>query len=304
VTTLYRAFGLTIVSELPLPELERAESGPADIEIARRPIARARAMGVRSFYEYGEEDQYLYWPQVGGFLIRGVSAIDIAPEEGASEGLVRLPLLGPVMALLLHLRGALVLHASAIRFGARVAAFVGDKGAGKSTIAASALARGGQWMTDDLLVIRFDDPRAPRAMTGYPSLKLMANCADRFALPGARDLAAPIENFPKHIRRLSAPGQDAAPIDGLYVLQRGADARVTALAGPGALNAIMRYAYVPLFEGKPWPRAETQRHFAQCAGLAAAVRVATLETPDDLDRLGEAITAVESDLAAAPAGAP
>jgi hypothetical protein len=304
VTTLYRAFGLTIVSELPLPELERAESGPADIEIARRPIARPHATGVRSFYEYGEEDQYLYWPQVGGFLIRGVSAIDIAPEAGASEGLLRLPLLGPVMALLLHLRGVLVLHASAIRFGAHVAAFVGDKGAGKSTIAAAALARGGQWMTDDLLAVSFDDPRGPRAMPGYPSLKLMANCADRFALAGAHDLAAPIENFPKHIRRLSAPGRDAATIDGLYLLRRGGGARVTALARPAALNVIMRYAYVPLFEGKPWPRAETQRHFSQCAGLADAVRVATLDTPDDLDRLGEAIAAVENDLAAAPAGAP
>ena len=284
--SLYRAFGLTIASELPLPELDPAVGLAVDIKIQRRPIARQRATGVRSFYEYGEEDQYLYWPQVGGFLIRGDSAINIAPEDGASEGLLRLPLLGPVMALLLHQRGILTLHASAVRIGDKVAVFVGDKGAGKSTTAAAALARGHELVTDDLLAVGFDDPKRPCAIPGYPSLKLSDNCADMFTLAGAHDLAAPIENFPKSIRRLAlAPPRAATPIARIYVLERGGDARATALPRLAALNAIMRYAYVPMFEGKPWPRAEAHRHFSQCAALADAVRVAKLETSDDLSRL-------------------
>jgi hypothetical protein len=40
-----------------------------------------------------------------------------------------------IPALLNHLRGALVLHASAVAIGAQAAAFIGDSGAGKSTLA-------------------------------------------------------------------------------------------------------------------------------------------------------------------------
>jgi hypothetical protein len=60
---------------------------------------------------------------------------------------------------------------------------------------------------------------------------------------------------------------------------------------------VMRFAYIPLFERKPWEPDETRRYFAQCAQLANRTRVARLETPSDLTRLNEIITCVEADLA-------
>ena len=51
-------------------------------------------------------------------------------------------LLGPVLGLLLRLRGVPCLHASAVAFGDSAVAFAGSEGAGKSTTAAALASRG------------------------------------------------------------------------------------------------------------------------------------------------------------------
>jgi hypothetical protein len=300
---MYRAFGLVIASNLPLPELEAADPRSASqVQIRLQKIDRSPPHPDRSIYDYGETEQFLHWPTVGSFLIRGANEIliDAAPE--ASEGLLRLPLLGPVMALLLHGRGNLVLHSSAVSIGGRVVAFVGDKGAGKSTTTAAAVEKGHSLFTDDLLAVSFAGPR-PVAAPGFPSVKLVSDCADLFSLQGAQGLAAPVENFPKQLRRLNSGfANEVSEVATIYVLERGDRAEVVPYERGEALNAVMRFAYVPLFDGKPWDAQETRRHLSQCAALASTVRIARLITPSDLGRLGEIITCVENDLSRVPAG--
>lgn len=293
----YRAFGLVIASDLPLPELEPIDAGAApDLHIRLRHIAQTPPDPDRSHYSYGVAEQFLYWPTVGSFLIRSPGEIDIDPAPGASEGLVRLPLLGPVIALLLHIRGSLVLHASAVSVAGRVVAFVGDKGAGKSTTTAAAIELGHRLFTDDLLAISTDDGRA-LASPGFPSVKLVTDCANLFDLQGARVLPAPTAGFPKQLRRLTdAFTNRSSEIATIYVLERSDRSEVLASTRDEALRMVMRYAYVPLFDRKPWAPEETQRHFSQCARVAASVRVARLVTPSHLGRLGEIIGCIEEDL--------
>jgi hypothetical protein len=62
-------------------------------------------------------------------------------------------LLGPVLGILLRLRGVTCLHASAVAFGDRVAAFVGSEGAGKSTTAAALAQRGHPILSDDVVAL-------------------------------------------------------------------------------------------------------------------------------------------------------
>lgn len=295
----YRAFGLVLESDLQLPELETADrSGEADVRIRLQTIERSPPRIARSVYEYGATEQFLYWPGVGSFLIRGSDVIDIDPAPGASDGLLRLPLLGPVMALLMHLRGMLILHASAVCIGDRIAVFVGDKGAGKSTTTAAAIERGHRWFTDDLLAVSFDHTNQPHAAPGFPSVKLVSDCSGLFSLGGADELAAPTADFPKRIRRLRSAFTDgSAKLACIYVLARRDLTSIAPCTAEEALRMIMRFAYIPLFDRKPWEANETQRHFSQCAALAQAVRVAHLETPSDLSRMGEIIAAVEADLA-------
>jgi hypothetical protein len=62
-------------------------------------------------------------------------------------------LLGPVLGLLLRLRGVTCLHASAVSFGDYAVAFVGSEGAGKSTTAAALAQRGCAIISDDVVAL-------------------------------------------------------------------------------------------------------------------------------------------------------
>ncbi len=62
-------------------------------------------------------------------------------------------LLGPVLGLLLRLRGVTCLHASAVAFGENAVAFVGSEGAGKSTTAAALAQRGHAILSDDVVAL-------------------------------------------------------------------------------------------------------------------------------------------------------
>ena len=62
-------------------------------------------------------------------------------------------LLGPVLGLLLRLRGVTCLHASAVAFGEQAVAFVGSEGAGKSTTAAALALRGHAILSDDVVAL-------------------------------------------------------------------------------------------------------------------------------------------------------
>jgi hypothetical protein len=62
-------------------------------------------------------------------------------------------LLGPVLGLLLRLRGVTCLHASAVSLGDCVVAFVGPEGAGKSTTAAALAQQGCAILSDDVVAL-------------------------------------------------------------------------------------------------------------------------------------------------------
>jgi hypothetical protein len=60
-------------------------------------------------------------------------------------------LLGPVLGLVLRLRGIVCLHASAVSVDDRCAAFVGSEGSGKSTTAAAFAQKGFAVLSDDIV---------------------------------------------------------------------------------------------------------------------------------------------------------
>jgi hypothetical protein len=85
-------------------------------------------------------------------------------------------LLGPILAFVLRLRGAVCLHASAVALGGRAVALVGQTGAGKSTTAAAFARRGAPVMSDD--VVALDDRGASLwAQPGGPRLRLWSDSA-------------------------------------------------------------------------------------------------------------------------------
>jgi hypothetical protein len=80
-------------------------------------------------------------------------------------------LLGPILGLLLRLRGIVCLHASAVNINDRAVVFVGSEGAGKSTTAA-AFARGGCAVLSDDIVAMVERGHEFQAVPAYPRINL------------------------------------------------------------------------------------------------------------------------------------
>jgi hypothetical protein len=155
--------------------------GNPDIEIEYGAVA---AKGLENPVEIGPLSQakpgqvWLRIPGVGRFSITGGDRILIDPDSGADEQSLRLFVLGSCMGAILHQRGFLVLHGSALRFGDRCVAFIGDSGAGKSTTAAALHLRGHEILADDISVI----DGSGRVQAGFPQMKLWADTARRLGM--------------------------------------------------------------------------------------------------------------------------
>jgi hypothetical protein len=295
----YRAYGLRIRSDLELPEFSRASVDNADVKIKWRSVAwPSPELAAGAILNLSADTQYLGWADVARFAIRGAREISIEPAPDAGEPLVRLPLLGPVMALLLYLRGHFVLHASAMAIGGRGAVFVGDRTAGKSTTAAALVAAGHRLLADDVVAIDVSERTAPRILPGFPQLKLDKNVAIPKIDELTTSLPPALPNFAKLQHRLVGgfPHTPVSP-ERVYILSRGKSAAETPLAPPQALAALMRFSYVTRFGPAVLDGPHAAAHFERCASLAGAARVFQLTVPDRIDRLGEMVRLVEGDFA-------
>jgi hypothetical protein len=96
-------------------------------------------------------------PGVARFLLTEGREITYQVERGGDPDDVTAFLLGSVFGILLHQRGQLVLHASAVEVGGRAVLFCGRSGAGKSTLAAALNKRGYPLLLDDICAVDLAD---------------------------------------------------------------------------------------------------------------------------------------------------
>ena len=298
----YQAFGLLIESDLDLPELSPTNLAgrTPDLRIIRTDIGRALPEpDEQPVFDYEDSGGIvMIWPQVAGFRIRMPDVIEIDPAACSKPEYLAFPLLGPVMGWFLHLRGRMILHASAVNWRGHAFGFLGDKMAGKSTTAAAFLRDGAQLLTDDLLVFDMSDTARPMVQPAFAQLKLSDDSAAAVAIAGAEALPLIMEGFAKRQHRLNSLADAPTMCDALFVLERVDDAAtVKWLDGKDALLAVMRFGYNVRFTNAPLEMQNRKRHFEQCVALTRSVRVGALRVPADLGRLDEVLTAVDASLA-------
>ncbi|WP_321422029.1 hypothetical protein [uncultured Methanobacterium sp.] len=187
---IYKAFGLEIASEIELPGMiecsdnELREGGP-DVEITLGSVNPSQVKWAEvegPNYLVTGYDVYLWWDKIGKVKISNGEQVIVEPiaDLDGSDELTLIPfLLGPVMSLLLHQRGFLVLHGSAVNMCkvdtneiSAAVAFLGHRGNGKSTTAIHLYVEGYPLVTDDILAIKFDEAGKPVVYPGYPHVRL------------------------------------------------------------------------------------------------------------------------------------
>jgi hypothetical protein len=289
----YVAFGLGIASALRLPEL-LAGDGRADVEIHRSaPLARnSLAPEENAETMVAPNEWRLTYDDVGVLTVRDGRRIELAPLRGVSPRTVRLTLLGPAMAVLLHQRGFLVLHASVVEIAGRAIGFLGQSGAGKSTLAAALHARGHKLVADDVAAVRIG-PNGPEVYAGFPQLKLWPDALGALG----RD-AAPLQRVEPRLEkrahrvREGFAERDALPLAQLHVVEEGPAVEITRLRLRDAFLALVRHAYgIQRLEG-----VSGTAHFRTRSEIVERVPVYRLSRPWDLGMLGTVVERVERGL--------
>lgn len=286
----FSAYGLATRSDFDLGECDARARGEPGLLIRDKAITAERAVleGFRAYRVIPEGD-LLDFRGVGRFLVRGEATIDVDLEACFDRRLVGLPLLGPVMALLLHRRGLLVLHGSAVRIGGKAQVFLGDKGAGKSTTAAALIAGGFPLVSDDVIAIERLPSGALGVRPGYPAMKLDVETLARFD-PSTYRILPPNEGLYTHGKsrvRFHRPiPPDPVPLGKVYCLARGDHTAIKPLAAERRLNALIRYSHYPRLGPAANSPAEAAHLFRLAAHLAEEIEVETLIVKQGLAELG------------------
>lgn len=228
MTFRYQAYGHTLVSDLPLAELDPFESSNSLPTIC---IEAAQVLGTsaplcyeclwpsgeRYFVSYGDGSRYvLNFPNVCDVAVDVDRLIvQASPLPDAAAETVRHILLDQVIPRLVAATGRIVLHASAVETDAGTVAFLGEGGMGKSTLAAAFSTAGDALVCDDALVIADEDGR-PWATPGYPGLRLFPDAARQFF--GSADTEWPPRDARKWSVRPLRQSQGPTPLIHVFVL--------------------------------------------------------------------------------------
>jgi len=266
----YRLFGLSVLSEIELPELVGDPGdGAPDVRIKLGKIGTApdAAAGLH----IDGDEALLVIPPAGRFLTRSGREMLVEPADGVSPRNLRLYLLGSAFGAILHQRGLLPLHANAVVVEGRAIGFMGHPGAGKSTLAAWFHDRGFDVLADDVCVVTEGPDGVPLAHPGIPRLRLWREALEA----GGRDASAYERSFddmdkytvPTDLERMLP----AVPLSHLYLLEKAEDSpSIARLEGSAAVEAMIantyRGAYVRLM-------GHSRQHMLACAGLARTVPV-------------------------------
>jgi hypothetical protein len=192
----------------------------------------------------------------------------------------------------MHLRGQHVLHASAVERDGRALAFTAMSGTGKSTLAASFVARGFSLVADD--GVRLERHADAYDITpSYPGLRLWSQSIEALSWNGERSLPVGDDGEKKRVRpRRGAFSSSRSRLSCIYFIERSSEVRTpeTSRLRPGdALFGLLEATF-----RCPLPHtARAGDEFAALTDLVARVPVRRLRMPDDLRCLSQVCELVQ-----------
>ncbi|MEQ8821050.1 MAG: hypothetical protein RLY93_12475 [Sumerlaeia bacterium] len=293
----YSAYGLRIASEFELPVRSTEASGGApDLRLVSGCAPAGIPLAEGHITPRGDVHEVTFGSvHAGRFVIRGGCEIVVDGASGETAlGVVRAFLLGAAMGIALWQRGFLVLHGSALATpeGARV--FLGGRGAGKSTLAAAAVADGRATLLSDDIVAIQQGPAGPCVLPGFPVNKLDPSALAALAVE-ADDDQTPLVHSKARKRLYAPPGasspQEAVPLFQIMLLEFGgaAEGSLEHLGHAEANRELLVQTYHhlrPLIEASP----ETRRaNFVACSDLSQLIPVSRLRRASDLASLSRTV---------------
>jgi hypothetical protein len=322
VDSTYTVFGLTIRSNLPIPGLTPLgtffNAIDVGIHLGVSPYAEcaipAGSEELTYVSTYTDETgnpalriwktadgaflHLAYYDDIQFWLDREGKSLWAAWPETSSLQDTASYLLGPVLGLLLRLRGVTCLHASAVALEDRSVVFVGSEGAGKSTTAAAFARQGHAIISDDIAALVESD-KGFSVAPAYPHVCLWPDSVEM--LYGSSEVL-PRLTLVSEKRRL-APGDHGTrfesrplPLAAIYVLgDRRPDPApyVEAIRPQLALLALV----ADTFANKILDRDLRAREFAALGKLVSTIPIRQIYPHREAMRLGELCRVIREDYA-------
>jgi len=317
----YFVFGLHLHSNLPLPGVNPVHSSietpevvlhlglrpysdeensrrseeltylSADTNAAGEPALRIFKVDQGAFVRLAYEDGTQFWLDGKQENIWATWPPASCIENTASY------LLGPILGLVLRLRGVTCLHASAVAFENRCVAFVGQTGAGKSTTAA-AFARQGYGVISDDIVALVEREGALHVMPAYPHLCLWPESV-RMLYDSPEALPRLMPDWDKRRLTLGDEGtrfeSRCLPLGAIYILseRRPNPAPYVEVIRPqSGFLALVADTYA----NKILDREMRAREFAVLGRLVTTVPIRQVYPHEDPTRLAELCKVIHEDL--------
>lgn len=307
----YGVYGAAVECGFPLSLPPCSPVPIANIRVRRAAVEAIRA-GVDAielitrddWYRYGhlpDGSSYVSWQGLGEFRVTADGGeILCAQGDGAPDESFQVYLLGQALSFALVKAGFEPLHGTAVVQDGEAIALLGEGGYGKSTLAASFLAKGASLLTDDLLLVRPEGGRLI-AYPGPSRIKLFPDSADRFLRDAA--VGVPMNAFSsKHViplaetHRWNAP----APLRAAYDLappdesEPSSNVVVSPLSPREAFFALIRATFNRYISD---PERMARQH-AQTSRLSRIIVLRRLAYPRTDARIGEVREAILADCAA------
>ncbi len=291
----YRVAGLAVASEIELP-------GAIPAQPASAPAVTVRAAPVpASLHDAAKKgatwqiagDRFLFQvPDVARFLLSGGREIIFEPAPGVEAGDVSIFLIGTVFGILLHQRGEIVLHASAVRVNDKAVLFCGASGAGKSTLAAALAQRGFPLVADDLCAITLAAGAAPMVQPDGRHLKLWAQAIEKLDLAERRG-AAVRNRLEKFFVEPAVALAEPLPLGAVYALREARPPYKPGIERPNVVDAALllrRSAYRPLMVNRMGQKAD---YFLAATAIANAAGIFHLTRALNFAAMPDVVSSLE-----------
>src|SRR6056297_1322348 len=243
----YRAFGLNIQSDFEIAEMQPFSFDRADVSIVMAEVPdkidNPLRQGVR--FQLADNEFLLNVDNVARYYVADGNSIRIEKRNGSTMQELRLFLLGVVFSALLHQRGMIPFHASALKRSNEAGFLIcGRSGIGKSTITAHLLKQGYHLLSDDISVVKPGDDQI-FVYPSYPFIKLWKDVMEHvdFSSEDGNRLREPLE---KYGYRLEENFQsEPAPVNQVFILHvhNKDEYKVEELKGIEKFNALKNQTF-------------------------------------------------------------
>ena len=279
---IYKAFGLKIISDIPLPELQitNNQRDQIDVFIEIKDLSKRweQLIPVSQTYLVKENLVLFRIYDTAIFSIENGNRIVVSPVNGFNEDKIRLFILGTCMGALLIQREIVPLHGSAIEIDGKAYAVIGESGAGKSTLASAFLSQGYKLLSDDVIAVTFSQNQTPFVIPAYPQQKLWQTSLDQFEME-ASNFRPIIEREAKYAIPVSTKfSSEVLPLAGVFELciTENENVEIKKINGLEQLHILFQHTYrnflIELLDLMEW-------HFTTSTQLIKSVDVFRVNRP-------------------------